>query len=226
MKTNIEKRNRVVRENTPVRESVATFDDDVLFENEEIKKIETIEEIEENEKNKQLREIEESEEIEEIEEIEETSDNRTQNRIKIMSVKALTMGAILCTVAISAGCNSSAENLEDAKRNVAQAELDLDSAQQEYEADVELFRIETAKKIAENEREIDEINVKIAQSSSKLRADYELQIDVLDEKNKTLKKKMRDYRADTKENWQEFKKEFNNDMTELGVALKKFTVDN
>ncbi len=38
--------------------------------------------------------------------------------------------------------------------------------------------------------------------------------------------KMNDYKANGKENWEIFKKEFNHDMDELGKAFKDLTVKN
>ena len=48
----------------------------------------------------------------------------------------------------------------------------------------------------------------------------------LDKKNSDMKKKMADYKASNKENWENFKTEFNHDMNELGQAFKDLTVKN
>ena len=37
---------------------------------------------------------------------------------------------------------------------------------------------------------------------------------------------MEDYKADSKENWESFKTEFNHDMDELGNAFRDLTIDN
>jgi hypothetical protein len=41
-----------------------------------------------------------------------------------------------------------------------------------------------------------------------------------------MKKKMANYKADKIEDWESFKTDFSNDMTDLGQALKNFTIDN
>jgi hypothetical protein len=57
-------------------------------------------------------------------------------------------------------------------------------------------------------------------------AKYEKNIATLEEKNNTLKTKMKAYKNDTNADWKSFKTEFNHDMDELGSALKDLTVDN
>lgn len=59
-----------------------------------------------------------------------------------------------------------------------------------------------------------------------LKASYEKQIAVLEEKNSEMKIRMSEYKEDGGEKWQSFKIEFNHDMDELGKSLKDFTVDN
>jgi len=46
----------------------------------------------------------------------------------------------------------------------------------------------------------------------------------LEQKNKNLKKQMKAFEADTKEDWLSFKAEFKRDMDDLGDALENFVV--
>ena len=41
-----------------------------------------------------------------------------------------------------------------------------------------------------------------------------------------MKKRLEDYKADSKDKWESFKTEFNHDMDELGSAFKDLTVKN
>jgi hypothetical protein len=54
---------------------------------------------------------------------------------------------------------------------------------------------------------------------------YEKKIEILEQQNKDLKKRIEDYET-SQSDWEKFKSEFNHDMEELGKALKDFTVDN
>ncbi len=53
------------------------------------------------------------------------------------------------TGAILTSCNTPSQKVEDAQKNVIQANKDLDQANKEYLADIENYRQETAKGIAE-----------------------------------------------------------------------------
>ena len=48
----------------------------------------------------------------------------------------------------------------------------------------------------------------------------------LEMKNTDMKKRLADNNSENKENWENFKTEFNRDMDELGVAIKDFTIKN
>jgi hypothetical protein len=41
-----------------------------------------------------------------------------------------------------------------------------------------------------------------------------------------MKKRMDDYKADSRESWVQFKDQFSRDMEELGKAFKDFTIKN
>ena len=45
-------------------------------------------------------------------------------------------------------------------------------------------------------------------------------------KNSDMKKKLSDFKTDSKSQWEAFKTEFNSDMEQLGKSLKNLTVDN
>ena len=58
------------------------------------------------------------------------------------------------------------------------------------------------------------------------KAEYDRQVNALEEKNSAMKKRMNDYKDDSASNWQSFKNEFNHDMDALGNALKDLTENN
>ncbi len=85
---------------------------------------------------------------------------------------------------------------------------------------------ETIEKILENENAIAEKRKLIETDKSALKAAHQKQIIDLETRNKELKDKLENYKGEGKENWEEFKKEFSHDMTEIGDALKDLTVNN
>lgn len=119
-----------------------------------------------------------------------------------------------------ASCNTPAENVTNAQENVIQANNNLDSANKAYEEDMANYRKEAADRIAANDSSIAQFKARIANEKKADRADYQKKLDVLDAKNSDLKKRMDDYKAEGKSNWQIFRAEFNHDMDALGTSIK------
>ena len=128
--------------------------------------------------------------------------------------------------AILIGCNTPAAKVEDAKENVDEAKEDLDKANQEYLDEVQNYRNVTAAKIIENDKTIADFRLKIQNEKKEVKANYEIKITALDQKNKNLKQKMDDYNTTGKTDWEKFKEEFNHDMDELGKAFQDLIVNN
>ncbi|WP_372793691.1 hypothetical protein [Lutibacter sp.] len=126
------------------------------------------------------------------------------------------------TGAILTSCNTSAEKVDNAEKNVQQANEDLYNANQEYLADVEKYRKETEDKIATNNKSIMEFKARIALEKKDAQIAYAKEITVLEQKNSDLKKKIDTFKAESKEQWENFKVEFGKDMDELGTAFGNF----
>jgi hypothetical protein len=144
-----------------------------------------------------------------------------------MKKSRVTLTALLLVVgAIAISCNTPSEKVAIAKSNVLKANDALDRANEEYVADIERYRQETADKVAANQKSIEEFNARIENDKKEARADYKKKIAGLEQKNTDMKKRMDDYKADGKNNWDKFKTEFNHDMEEIGKSLKDLTVKN
>ena len=94
------------------------------------------------------------------------------------------------------------------------------SLQDQYEKDWQQFKNEVESKIAANEKSIDEFKAEMKTASSKFRTKYEKEVVVLERKNIELKNKIREYKYEGKDKWEEFKKGFNRDVDIVGKALK------
>jgi hypothetical protein len=144
-----------------------------------------------------------------------------------MKKTILTLAACtFITCAIFTSCNTPAEKVEDAQNNVIQANKDLDNANKEYLADIENYRIETAKKIEANNQSINDLKAKMEHQKKAVKADYKKKIAELEQKNDEMKNKMDAYKEEGKEKWEIFKAEFSHDMDELGKAFKDLGVNN
>jgi hypothetical protein len=68
-----------------------------------------------------------------------------------------------------------------------------------------------------------EFKTRIASDKKEAKADYNKRIAELEQKNSDMKKKLDDYKADGKDKWEQFKKDFSRDMDDLGNAFKDLT---
>jgi phosphoenolpyruvate-protein kinase (PTS system EI component) len=145
-----------------------------------------------------------------------------------MKKSILTLATITCLASgLLTSCNTPAEKVADAQNTVDAANQDLDQANREYLADVETYRKEASEKIAANEKSIAEFNARMANEKSEAKAAYQEKINAIEQKNSDMKKKMDEYKAEGKDQWEKFKLEFSRDMDELGNAFKNLvTPDN
>jgi len=140
-----------------------------------------------------------------------------------MKKSILLLAAItFMTCAILTSCNNSAKKVDNAEKNVQQANEELYEANQEYLADVEKYRKEKEDIIIANNKSIAEFKARIALEKKDAQISYLKKITVLEQKNSDLKKKIDAFKADSKEQWENFKVEFSKDMDELGKAFGNF----
>lgn len=137
----------------------------------------------------------------------------------------LASGAFLAGVMLT-GCTTSSQKDADSQKNVINANDELKKANKQVLADIEKFRKESAARIAANDQKITELNASLVHEKDAARSDLKKKIAVLEQKNRDLKKAIDEYKADSKENWEIFKSEFNHDMDELGKAFKNIGIRN
>lgn len=130
---------------------------------------------------------------------------------------------VYVTGALLTSCNNSSEKVENAEKNVAQANVDLVKANDEYAADLAKYKQEADDKFNANMKSIEEFNMRIEHDKKEAKADYKKKIAELEQKNTDMKKKMDEYKAEGKEKWETFKTEFSNEMDSLGKSLKDLT---
>jgi hypothetical protein len=134
-----------------------------------------------------------------------------KNKYFIFAIMLLVVGIIYT------GCG---DNRENAKENVQQANQEMMDAQTEYDKEWKLFKTEAEAKISVNQKTIDDFKTAMVTTSSKFKAKYENQVLTLEQKNIELMKKLNDYQYKGKENWEEFKRGFNDDIYLVENSLK------
>jgi len=140
----------------------------------------------------------------------------------------------MLAMAFLSSCQSNADKLEAANKDVAEAKEELAEARADAreikimvanEEEWRAFKTDAEVKIANNEKRIEEIREKMKKPGKTFDEMYRKNIDALEERNKDLRKRI-GYYENNQSDWDRFKREFNHDMDEIGQALKDLTVDN
>jgi hypothetical protein len=135
---------------------------------------------------------------------------------------------IVSTVVITS-CNFSTEQkaatLEKAKANVAAASQDLDIAREDS-AEYANYKIESGKKLRENELLIADMKDKMKSERKETTVKYEKQLDSLSRQNSQLRNNMHTYNSAGKANWELFKKGFNKELDALGKSISQLAERN
>lgn len=149
--------------------------------------------------------------------------------IFILAVATMLSGNLLTS------CKSNAEKEGDALENVQDANQELEDAQTETvtdaantranEAEWQAFKAEVDADIAKNEARITGLKSDLKKQGKAMGTSYEKSVDELEAKNEALKAKLKEYEV-TQTDWNEFKREFNSDMSDLGKAFNNLTVNN
>ncbi len=124
-------------------------------------------------------------------------------------------------------CDSPEGKVENAKNELETAEENLAKAQEEYLADIEYYKQDMVQRIENNNQEIEKLKLKISieDENRELNDAYRKKIGILEERNSELRKKIDTYQAENKDKWENFKREFNRDINELGESLKNFDLE-
>jgi len=137
------------------------------------------------------------------------------------STFAITMFAIIFAFTAQS-CDRSSDKMERAQTDVIEADRDLEIAQSEIEADVQIYRQKTATDIRNNNLTISNIKDRIQNEDQDTRAAHQTRISELEKENNDLKRKIDNYRVTNRNNWDMFKDDFTSSMDELGNSLDNF----
>jgi len=148
----------------------------------------------------------------------------------IMKTKSIIVIMALSIVSIifMKSCNSAAENVEKAEQDVLEANEALALANEELQADIDNYCLETNAKITQNDSIIQLYKNSKKEYEKSGEDAFDEEIEDLEQRNRELESKIHEYdgTSEGKEKWEKFKEEFNHDMEELGAALKDLSVNN
>jgi len=92
-------------------------------------------------------------------------------------------------------------------------------AQAHFEKEWLQFKTDAELKINTNQKQIDDLKAAMKTTSAKFKAKYQNQVLTLEQKNIELNKQLNDYKYKGIDNWEQFKKDFNNEVDTVVVAI-------
>ena len=143
--------------------------------------------------------------------------------------KQLMIPALMVALAFggSTSCNRpSEEKVKDAQQDIQDERKDVNKAIDKANAEWQDFKTDAEKKIQDNNVKIDKLKEKMAGADAKERANKQEKIDKLEAKNNELRSKIENFKYTSESDWQQFKREFNHDMDEMGHAFEDLGKDN
>ena len=152
-----------------------------------------------------------------------------------MKKSLLTLAVITCILGVvMISCKPSTkeekesqEKVEIARDQVEDAKDSLSVAKKEAtQEELKAFKYSGDSIIRINDLRIAELKLKIKNTGNAIDDNYQKNVYVLEQRNRSLKLKMDAYQNDVSSDWQSFKREFKHDTDEIGQALKDLTVDN
>lgn len=105
--------------------------------------------------------------------------------------------------------------LKEARKDMKVAKEDLIQAQKDSVAEYRQFKKESEEKIEANKKTIAELRSEKIRKNQESSREYNKKIQLLEDKNISMKNKVDHYKADGNTNWVVFKRQFNEEMNAL-----------
>jgi hypothetical protein len=122
------------------------------------------------------------------------------------------------------------EDADDNREDISEARADLakanaDSVQDAQESYAE-WRVKREKQIINNDREIKEYKIKARERKSDTKTSYNENVQKLEAENARLKARLAEGEKKSKAEWNEWRREYDHDMDNLGNSLRDFSKNN
>jgi len=140
----------------------------------------------------------------------------------------LSLGYVLFAIVTVAACQTTQAKIDNAQEKVNEATKDNKALNTEAKADKiktadakewKAFKEETELEIKANDARIAELRINLKKPGKILDPMYKAKIENLERQNKEMRMKLDAYEQNQTD-WEAFKTEFNNNMDDLGQALK------
>jgi hypothetical protein len=147
-------------------------------------------------------------------------------RAKSHSKLRLSFATILFGSVLIFSCGPSAQKVKDSQETADKEKADYQQMQKDSIEDFESFKLAYEARIDANEKTIADLKKEIRKDKSKMQEINLKAMDELDGRNFEMRKRIREFKNDSKEDWKSFKEEFSYDMDEIGKAIKGIGVNN
>jgi F0F1-type ATP synthase membrane subunit b/b' len=88
------------------------------------------------------------------------------------------------------------------------------------------MRADIDRRIEKNNSDIEQLKADARMKKKEARREYDEKVNDLESRNHKLRERYDASKAESKDDWENFKKEFNHDMDELGNAIQDLFRDN
>jgi hypothetical protein len=145
-----------------------------------------------------------------------------------MKNNIIVIAVIGCIAGIlSAGCGKTSEQkIEIVKENARDAQRSWQEAQTDYSSDWKTFLHDSDQAIDANEKRISAFKKEMEKAGSKVSAKYSKDVMALEQKNRDMKKKLKEYKDEGPMKWEEFKTNFKHDMDGMEKTMSDLFKDN
>lgn len=148
--------------------------------------------------------------------------------MRTLILKIVTLSSIIGFILI--GCNNSPtakeEDLKQAKEELVNAKADLEQSELDSINDFNKYKESIQLKLAENQKVIGDLKLKINSKSKAAKDIDEVEINKLEKRNTDLKLKLENYEYGPEQKWALFKVDFNNEMDDLGKSISNMAERN
>lgn len=137
------------------------------------------------------------------------------------------VGVLITVLATSSLFSCSDAKKEERAQEKDHAEMQrMEAAEKDMEAQRDIFISDARERIEQNKRDIADLKAAAKDKKADAKKQYEESIDKLEAENKRLEETMDNSKKENHEKWENFKREFNHDMDDLGSSIGNLFKDN
>lgn len=135
-------------------------------------------------------------------------------------MKKIILSAALVSLMGSATFAQQNKKAEAARKDLSEAQIDLNHARNDSAADFHAFKKEAQEKISANQKKIAELKTKKINDNKKIKDEYNKKVSALEKKNNDLKRQIEGSDKIKTNMWTEFKRDFYRNMAEIANSFK------